>query len=74
MSQNDRLLRRLHQGTMCAMEPLEWSPRITRVAARVKDLRDAGHEIQTFTECYLHVESERHAQYKLLDQDQGSLF
>lgn len=72
MSQNTRILNRLKMGQMCSTEPLEWQPRIVRVAARVKDLRDQGFEIETETTCGIH--GSQHALYRLVDQDQGRLF
>jgi hypothetical protein len=71
MSQNERLLTRLRIGPMCAMEPLDWTPRIYRTAARIKDLRDAGQPISTDV-CGEHRNN--HAVYKLETQDQGELF
>lgn len=72
MTQNDRILARLNEGLMCSMEPIDWEPRITRVAARVNDLRDAGHEIES-VECR-HREGARHVAYLLNGAAQRSLF
>ena len=72
-TQNDRVLDRLRAGALCSMEPLDWTPRIYRVAARVNDLRNAGHEILTRTQCYHHGEAQHHAVYELADQSQGEL-
>ena len=71
-TQNDRILSRLNLGAMCSQEPLEWSPRITRVAARVKDLRDRGYEIVSGY-CGEH-EGAPHASYRLLTQTQMEMF
>lgn len=73
MTQNDRILNRLRMGALCSMEPLDWEPRIYRVAARIKDLRDGGHEIISDM-CGEHGRTENHAVYRLVGQDQGSLF
>lgn len=72
-SQKDRILRRLNLGQLCSMEPLDWEPRIYRVAARVKDLRDDGHQIVSDL-CGEHGCTENHAVYRLVEQDQGALF
>ena len=69
MTQCERILHRLNAGAMCSMEPLDWTPRIYRVAARVKDLRDRGHDIRTRV-CAEH-DGAAHAVYWLV---QGSLF
>jgi hypothetical protein len=50
---------------------LDWTPRIYRTAARIKDLRDAGQPISTDV-CGEHRNN--HAVYKLETQDQGELF
>ena len=71
MSQKERLLRRLNAGIMCAMEPLDWSPRIYRVAARIKDLRDDGYQIETGV---CEHSGQTHAVYRLVTADQGALF
>ena len=55
------------------MEPLEWEPRIYRVAARIKDLRDSGHRIETYQTCNLHRDPQHHAAYELADQAQMRL-
>lgn len=73
MSQSERILRRLNQGPMCSMEALDWEPRIYRVAARIKDLRNSGYEIVSDL-CAEHGRTENHAVYRLIEQDQGSLF
>lgn len=64
MTQKQRILYRLRRGVMCGMEPLDWSPRITRVAARVNDLRLDGHLIAT-EPCRVHLEGAAHASYRL---------
>lgn len=75
MTQNERILHRLKTGQLCAMEPLRWEPPITRVAARVNDLRNAGHDIMTAQPCHIgHREPGHHAAYTLADLDQGRLF
>lgn len=64
MTQAERLLARLDDGPLCAMEPLDWSPRIYRVAARIKDLRNRGHVIITERKCSEHGGA-AHALYRL---------
>ena len=54
-TQTQRLLEILrYSGGVCAMEPLRWEPPITRVAARIHDLRRRGHAITTATTCQKH--------------------
>ena len=66
-TQTERLLLALtERGELCAMEPLRWTPPITRVAARVYDLRSVGTRIDTQLTCPLHTERAAHAYYKLL--------
>lgn len=67
MTQTERILRRLNMGPMSSMEPLEWEPRIVRVAARIKDLRDQGYRIET-------TQAKNHVVYTLQTQAQGELF
>lgn len=74
LSQKDRILRRLNLGQLCSMEPLTWEPPITRVAARIYDLTEAGYEIEARQSCGLHREPAAHACYRLVNEDQGSLF
>lgn len=50
------------------MEPLSWSPPITRVGARIFDLRKTGMPITTETKCPEHGTA--HAYYKIDYQDQ----
>ena len=71
MSQKDRILNRLNLGLMCSMEPLDWEPRIYRVAARVLDLRSEGYPITT-VECEHNGAS--HAAYVLESANQRTLF
>lgn len=73
-SQTDRILDRLNAGSLCAMEPLRWEPPITRVAARICDLRDLDYEIITRQTCPFHREPQHHACYELVEIDQGALF
>lgn len=74
MTQTERILHRLNSGPMCSMEPLDWEPRIYRVAARIKDLRDRGHDI-TAAVCQEHFDpTSNHARYKLATQSQEELF
>lgn len=73
-SQTERVLDRLRAGSLCSMEPLDWTPRITRLGARIYDLKAEGHEIITRSKCYHHGEAQHHAVYELADQDQGALF
>ena len=73
MSQKQRLLARLQSGRMCAMEPLEWSPRIYRVAARIMDLRHDGHTITTFQICTEHADPASHAMYEIVMPGQMEL-
>ena len=72
MSQKDRILSRLNLGLMCSMEPLDWQPRIYRVAARVLDLRPEGYDIVT-VECEHHGGAS-HAAYVLESANQRTLF
>lgn len=47
-SQQDRILKVLQDAGdrgMCSVEPVRWSPPILRTAARVADLKAAGHVI-----------------------------
>jgi Helix-turn-helix domain len=47
MTQKQRVLGRLKEGTWLPMpETLHWSPPITRLGARIWDLRDEGYEIE----------------------------
>lgn len=73
MSQNERILARLKMGQMCSLEPLEWTPRITRTAARVLDLKDTGHTIIA-EDCRMHTgKTARHSVYRLVVEDQMRL-
>lgn len=73
MSQSDRILRRLHFGPMCSLEPLDWQPRIARTAARIQDLRDRGEGIAS-APCQMHErKTAPHVVYELETADQGSL-
>lgn len=73
-TQTQRVLDRLRLGSLCSMEPLDWAPRITRLGARIYDLKAEGYEIETRSKCYHHTEAQHHALYELIDQDQGALF
>jgi hypothetical protein len=73
MSQTERILARLNYGPLCSLEPLDWEPRITRTAARIQDLRDAGQEIAS-TPCKHPNPTAAHVVYELADPDQGRLF
>ena len=72
MSQKNRILYRLNLGLMCSMEPLDWQPRIYRVAARVLDLRSEGYDIVT-VECEHHG-GPSHAAYVLESASPRTLF
>lgn len=63
-SQDDRIHDRLKQGGLCAMEPLEWEPPITRVAARIHGLTKKGIVIDAQHTCPEH-DGARHAYYHL---------
>ena len=48
MAQTERILTRLRtvgDRGMCSVEPVKWSPPILRTAARISDLKAAGHLI-----------------------------
>jgi hypothetical protein len=59
-----------HDG-LCAMTPLDWHPRIYRVAARIFDLKEMGYAIQTNNRCPIHDNAD-HAYYRL--DSMGRLF
>lgn len=74
MTQTERILYRLNAGPMCSLEPLDWSPRITRPAARVQDLRDRGTQVIS-EPCELHPrKTSAHVVYRIPDQSQETLF
>lgn len=52
---------------LCAMAPIDWSPPIIRVAARINDLREMGYLIKTTHTCPQHRPggSVHHAYYQL---------
>jgi len=52
---------------LCAMAPIDWSPPIIRVAARINDLREMGYVITTQHRCPEHRPGSRanHAYYQL---------
>ncbi len=62
-SQADRILANLRWQNLCSMEPLRWSPPITRVAARIHELRERGHLIETVN-CPEHRGESNHAYYR----------
>lgn len=72
MAQTERILNRLDQGLMCSWEPFTYDPPIIRVAARINDLKHAGHEIVTVP-CQ-HGSGTRHVAYILETATQRSLF
>lgn len=73
MTQKERVLTALRLGKRCSMEFLDWEPRITRVAARVEELRRDGHEITT-ARCRMHWDTvAAHAAYELVVSDQMDL-
>lgn len=73
MSQNERILARLKMGQMCSLEPLEWTPRITRTAARIWDLEADGHVVVS-ADCRMHTgKTARHSVYRLVVEDQMRL-
>ena len=64
-SQDDRVYTALMvYGGLCGMQPLRWSPPITRVAARVWSLKKKGVVIDTLTNCPDHGGA-RHAYYRI---------
>lgn len=75
MTQNERILNYLRlNNNLCSLAPIGWEPMITRTAARVNDLKLAGHEI-TAHDCRLHAgETPRHVVYELVTADQLGLF
>jgi hypothetical protein len=67
-TQNERIihfLRMTHNG-LCAMNPLRWDPPITRVAARIHNLRAMGYAIESKHKCPVHGGA-NHAYYVLAD-------
>lgn len=71
-SQKQRILDALHLEPRCSLEFLDWTPRITRGAARIQDLKDDGHTIMSDT-CRLHdYETATHVKYTLATSDQLS--
>jgi hypothetical protein len=74
VSQTDRILDRLKMGRMCSLEPLDWTPRITRTAARIQDLKDRGTDIVS-EPCLMHFDkTAAHVVYNLATSDQMELF
>ena len=74
MTQNERILARLNAGPLCSLEPLDWEPRITRTAARIQDLRDLGHDIESVA-CRRHDhKTAQHVAYHIVEPDQMELF
>lgn len=74
MTQTERILHRLNSGPMCSLEPLDWTPRITRTAARVQDLKDQGTDVAS-APCELHdYKTSAHVVYRIADPDQETLF
>ena len=71
-TQTDRIRDRLDAGLMCSWEPFKWEPPVIRVAARIQDLKDAGHSISTVP-CK-HGDGTRHVAYLLDKASQRSLF
>lgn len=65
MNQKQRLLNWLKENRgMCAMLPLRFEPPITRVAARIHELRQDGEVIVTRTTCPEHLSGKApHAYY-----------
>jgi hypothetical protein len=73
-AQTDRILDRLKMGRMCSLEPLDWTPRITRTAARIQDLKDRGTTIVS-EPCLMHFEKTApHVVYEIPNKYQGELF
>lgn len=62
-SQTDRVMTALRGGGVCAVETLGWSPPITRLAARVYELKRKGILIDTTQPCPEHCAD--HAYYRL---------
>ena len=71
MTQNQRILARLTRGALCGMEPLRWSPPITRVGARIYDLRRDGWIINAHSTCPEHQGRQQHAYYELVGHIKG---
>lgn len=71
--QIDRIYAWLDQNDgLCGMAPLDWSPRIYRVAARILDLRAMGYQIETLNKCPIH--NAAHAYYRLTLPEEQRLF
>jgi len=62
MNQNDTVLARLKVGSITQAEAAKWW-RIWRLAARIKDLRNMGHDIRTDM---IGEGSTRYARYTLM--------
>lgn len=67
VTQNQRILTYLllTQIGLCAMAPLDWNPPITRVAARIHNLKGQGWGIVTQQQCPRHDTPKNHAFYVL---------
>jgi hypothetical protein len=66
MTQTAQILEMLKRGPVTAMDALN-TCNCFRLAARIKDLRDAGHEIETTT---IETQSGKHvAQYHLKEKE-----
>lgn len=68
-TQHDRVMDALQQNPgLCSMEVIHWSPPITRLAARVWELKQKGIQIETIEPCPYHGRGDTrtdHAFYRL---------
>jgi len=60
-------LRRKKSGITQKGDADQWKPAVGRLAARIKDLREAGHHIETIMEPNTHNRG-RHARYVLIKE------
>lgn len=63
-TQADRVMTGLRAGGLCTVETLGWEPPITRLAARIYELKQKGILIDTTHTCPEHGGAE-HAYYRL---------
>jgi hypothetical protein len=63
-TQGERVYTALHNGGVCAAEVLGWSPPITRLAARIWELKQKGIAIESQQPCPEHGGAD-HAYYRL---------
>ena len=67
MNQKQRILNALKLGPVCGTDLLRWS--IPRYAARIAELRKAGHDIVT-RPCRLHDHETPQFVYEMVEKDQ----